>query len=307
MTLEPSAWRTVGGMVAYNACSISMLLCNKRLVTNGAMHPLRITLVQLVISLGLQVVVQVVRRFVRGAPPVADTMELSHTQWLAALPTSLLFVAKLTVGARLLATVPLALYPVISALTIPMSALCSLLIERRNTVGTWWGVPPLAAVVVGYLVGTQHEIALASWHTLLAVGSCLASTCYTVMVSRILATKCMTQSQLLMANTVWSVIALALAVELLVDARTDEYTGASALPLLLGSGLVGYLTNIATFAVVARTSPLTLEVVGNLKGAVQSALSLAMFGESWQVHNTVGTVLKIVGSLWFTATTVERT
>jgi len=67
------------------------------------------------------------------------------------------------------------------------------------------------------------------------------------------------------------------------------------LGLLALSGLVACLLNITNFLVTVRTSPVTLQVLGNVKSCASIAISVAVFRNPLLPSQAIGVVVCLVG------------
>ena len=65
--------------------------------------------------------------------------------------------------------------------------------------------------------------------------------------------------------------------------------------MLLGNSSLAYLVNLTNFLVTKHTSPLTLQVLGNAKGAVAVVVSILIFRNPVTVMGMLGYGVTIVG------------
>lgn len=76
----------------------------------------------------------------------------------------------------------------------------------------------------------------------------------------------------------------------------DGVTGAGqVLFLLMLSGLNACLLNIANFLVTSYTSPVTLQVLGNVKSCLSIAVSVAIFRNSLTLEQAIGVCTCLIG------------
>ena len=65
--------------------------------------------------------------------------------------------------------------------------------------------------------------------------------------------------------------------------------------------MLAFALNIANFNAVKEGGPLMMNVVGNVKQVVMIILSVFMFGNKMTVMGIVGSVICIMGSMWYTS------
>ena len=64
--------------------------------------------------------------------------------------------------------------------------------------------------------------------------------------------------------------------------------------------MLAFLLNIANFNAVKEGGPLMMNVVGNVKQVVMIFLSVFLFGNRMTVMGIIGSVICILGSMWYT-------
>ena len=74
----------------------------------------------------------------------------------------------------------------------------------------------------------------------------------------------------------------------------------SWLLILVLHGMLAFLLNIANFNAVKEGGPLMMNVVGNVKQVVMIFLSVFMFGNRMTTMGIVGSIICIMGSMWYT-------
>ena len=65
--------------------------------------------------------------------------------------------------------------------------------------------------------------------------------------------------------------------------------------------MLAFALNIANFNAVKEGGPLMMNVVGNVKQVVMIILSVFMFGNKMTAMGIVGSVICIMGSMWYTS------
>lgn len=74
----------------------------------------------------------------------------------------------------------------------------------------------------------------------------------------------------------------------------------SSLLLLVVHGMLAFALNVANFNAVKEGGPLMMNVVGNVKQVVMIILSVFMFGNKMTLMGIFGSVICILGSMWYT-------
>ena len=74
----------------------------------------------------------------------------------------------------------------------------------------------------------------------------------------------------------------------------------SSLFILVIHGLLAFLLNIANFNAVKESGVLVMNVVGNMKQVAMIFISLFIFGNKIKPVGILGSVICILGSLWYT-------
>ena len=69
--------------------------------------------------------------------------------------------------------------------------------------------------------------------------------------------------------------------------------------ILVFHGMLAFALNIANFNAVKEGGPLMMNVVGNVKQVVMILLSVFMFGNKIKPIGIFGSVVCILGSMWY--------
>ncbi|KAK8803545.1 hypothetical protein WA158_001239 [Blastocystis sp. Blastoise] len=70
--------------------------------------------------------------------------------------------------------------------------------------------------------------------------------------------------------------------------------------LLAFNGFLAFTVNVSNFEAVKQTSPLVMNVCGNLKQVIMVLFSVYFFGQSITPLGLAGAIMTIIGSLWYT-------
>ena len=70
--------------------------------------------------------------------------------------------------------------------------------------------------------------------------------------------------------------------------------------ILIVHGVLAFFLNVANFNAVRESGPLAMNVVGNVKQVVMIFISLFLFGNKIKPIGLLGSVICILGSMWYT-------
>lgn len=79
----------------------------------------------------------------------------------------------------------------------------------------------------------------------------------------------------------------------------DSSAPVTSLLILVVHGMLAFALNIANFNAVKEGGPLMMNVVGNVKQVVMILLSVFMFGNKIKPIGIFGSVVCILGSMWY--------
>lgn len=205
-----------------------------------------------------------------------------------------------------LAAVDAAFYQVARGLLLPFTLLLSLFVLRPRPYFPPLSLLGVGAVMLGFVIGLSKDVTAhltGSKGIALGIGSSFTTAVESVVVKKYLSTdsksggdseKADDSEVLGVWQTVWMSNVISLVVFLIPlliftgDAATllTSVYGASGsipssfYPLAFATGFVGFLLTIATFLQIKVTSPTTHMIVTASRGVAQSALAVAVFGET---------------------------
>lgn len=171
----------------------------------------------------------------------------------------------------------------------------------------------LAIVVLGFYLGTESEVNFSMAGVIFGVASSAFVSLNSIFIKEALGmVKAANvveagRDKMWLLSGVNNVIASALFLPLiLVSGEVDivmEHshllTNATFWGSMLLSGVLGFLIGIATVMQIQVTSPLTHNVSGTAKAAVQTVLGLIIFGNETNLANMTGVALVLGGSLLY--------
>jgi GDP-fucose transporter C1 len=155
-------------------------------------------------------------------------------------------------------------------------------------------------ITLGFFVGAYGEIRF-SWAGLIAgVLSSGMQSVYGVMVKQTLAVVNDDTWRLLMYNTVLSILVLfpicVLTGEVSQIVRLPAFYMPGPWVSVLGTGLLGFMINIAIFMQIKVTTALTSTISGTAKACAQTFLAVLLFGNPVSPTNLAGLCMSLGGS-----------
>ncbi|CAE7613860.1 unnamed protein product [Symbiodinium sp. CCMP2456] len=225
------------------------------------------------------------------------------------MPLSLCFALSVAMGNLSLKYI----YPSFNQMLGSMSPLITVLLavvmqQKRFPLKTWLSMP---VICVGLAVCSVKELNFNALGAFYASGATVLRAVKTLIQGRLLSTSHQMDSvALLYYMAPWAAMWLSLIMLVLEGgeplflllavllAKNGEGGGTGAgqvLFLLLLSGLNACLLNIANFLVTSYTSPVTLQVLGNVKSCLSIAVSVAIFRNSLTLGQALGVCTCLVG------------
>ena len=288
-------------VVWWYSSNIGVVLLNKYLLSNyGFKFPVFLTIChmfactvlgQLSVSFGL----------VKGQNIAVSRHRLLRIGLLSAV-----FCFSVVAGNLSLKYIPVSFNQAIGATTPLFTALLSFVVlgavEQPATYAT------LVPIVVGIVIASQFEPLFDLLGFLFALGAAASRALKTVLQGLLLsdeggagrASEKLNSMNLLRAMAPASLVFL-LPVSLLLEtgalASVAQLTRSHAafLPLLLLNCLIAYSVNLSNFLVTHYTSPLTAQVLGNLKGVVATAVSVMIFHNPVTITGMIGYAITTAG------------
>jgi len=239
-----------------------------------------------------------------GVVPKQTIKGRKHAIKIAAL--AVVFVASVLGGNISLRFIPVSFNQAIGATTPFFTALLSLFIARRKeSTRTYITLVP---IVLGIVIASKAE---PLFHPVGFV-ACLSAT-FARALKSVLQGLLLTNSDerldslnLLMYMSPMSLLALVAGVSIIEPNASSEFyqnCGDSPRFLLIFAlnCILAFSVNLTNFLVTKCTSPLTLQVLGNAKGAVAVAASIILFRNPVSVNGMVGYVITIAGVVAYSA------
>jgi len=233
-------------------------------------------------------------------PPSMD--HLKSATMLKVLPLTLLYISMICFSNLTLRWSEVSFYQVARSLTIIFSIIFTYLIMGKKT--TWAEIKPCLVVVFGFILGVKGEVNFELWAVVFGVCSSIFLAVYSIKVKTVIEIDFHSDQWIVtLLNTTEAVILMIPVVYL-----SGELDIMLSLPVIydtgfwlvmIFTGVVGFLINVAIFYQIQTTSPLTANLSGTVKACVQTILGVAIWKNEISLMNGVGIALVIGGSLWY--------
>jgi GDP-fucose transporter C1 len=291
-------------VAAYFLISIALVFVNKLLLTKGTSipAPLFVTWFQCLVTVGICWAFGELGKdaaegsFFRQFPRFEYKREVAAK--LAVL--SIVFVGMVAFNNLSLKYVEVSFYNVARSLTIVFNVVLTYILLKETTSSQT--VACLAAVIVGFFVGSRGEVHFSLIGTFYGVVSSLFVSLNSIYTKKVMG---------LVDNNTWkltaynNVNACFLFVPLmLVSGEIDIISANSHLLvsprfwfIMVVGGVFGFLIGIVTIMQIKATSPLTHNISGTAKACVQTVFAFMIWQNPTTFENILGIVLVLGGTL----------
>jgi len=289
---------SVAIIAIWYGANIGVLLLNKYLLSvYGFKYPVFLTLCHMVsctccayATAALQIVN---RQYVRSQKQMGKIALLA-----------VVFCASVVGGNISLRFIPVSFNQAIGATTPLFTALFSaLLLSQRETTETYLTLVP---VVVGIVLASGSEPLFNLTGFIACFSATGARALKTVLQGILLSSdgEKLDSMNLLLYMSPVAVLALLPATFFLEPKALDKATELAQdnpgfVVLLLINSLIAFLVNLSNFLVTKTTSPLTLQVLGNAKGAVAVVVSVLLFRNPVTMNGMVGYTITVLGVIGY--------
>jgi len=307
MAATPQAVAQV--VAAYWVVSISMVYLNKVLLTGGnatIQAPLFITMFQAIISCVICVTLGNVGESHRRAKTSSFASEWSQISWslstsLAVLPLSAIFVGMVALNNLCLQFVEVSFYNVARCLSLVFNVILSYAVLGKPT--SLSVCATLMLVIVGFFLGIDGEVNFSLLGTLFGVLSSLFVSLSSIFTAKVLPAVSNDKSLLIFYNNLNATLLL-LPLVVVFEGRfiMAHVAILSSLAFWLAmsvAAVLGFSVALVTVLQIKYTSPLTHNISGTAKAAVQSLGAFFIWGNAWTVTGVVGLFLVLVGSAMY--------
>ncbi|XP_037483475.1 probable sugar phosphate/phosphate translocator At3g11320 [Triticum urartu] len=287
--------RTAGLVAAWYASNIGVLLLNKYLLSvYGFRYPVFLTACHMSASALLS------SAFAAATSSSSPRRPLSRGQAARVAVLGAVFCGSVVAGNVSLRYLPVSFNQAVGATTPFFTALIAYAVAgRREARATYAALLP---VVAGVVIATGGEPSFHLFGFIMCVGATAGRALKTVLQGILLSSE---EEKLNSMDLLWYMapVAVVLLVPATLMMEPDALGAAAALAredpsfvwLLLGNSSLAYLVNLTNFLVTKHTSPLTLQVLGNAKGAVAVVVSILIFKNPVTVMGMLGYGVTIAG------------
>lgn len=287
--------RTAGLVVAWYASNIGVLLLNKYLLSvYGFRYPVFLTACHMSASALLS------SAFAAATSSSSSRRPLSRGQAARVAVLGAVFCGSVVAGNVSLRYLPVSFNQAVGATTPFFTALIAYAVAgRREARATYAALVP---VVAGVVIATGGEPSFHLFGFIMCVGATAGRALKTVLQGILLSSEEEKLNSMDLLRYM-APVAVVLLVPATLMMEPDALGAAAALAredpsfvwMLLGNSSLAYLVNLTNFLVTKHTSPLTLQVLGNAKGAVAVVVSILIFKNPVTVMGMLGYGVTIVG------------
>ncbi|KAK7849757.1 probable sugar phosphate/phosphate translocator At3g11320 [Quercus suber] len=290
---------TVGLVTAWYSSNIGVLLLNKYLLSNyGFRYPIFLTLCHM---LACSLFSYIAINWFKLAP--LQTLR-SRLQFLKISALSLIFCLSVVAGNVSLRYLPVSFTQAVGATTPFFTAVFACFMTSKRE--SWLTYLTLVPVVTGVIIATGGEPSFHLFGFIMCVGATAARALKSVLQGILLSSEAekLNSMNLLMYMAPVAVIFLLVAA-LVMEEDVVGITIALArddvkiLWYLIFNSALAYLVNLTNFLVTKHTSALTLQVLGNAKGAVAVVISILIFRNPVSVVGMLGYILTVIGVILY--------
>ncbi|CAA0836734.1 Probable sugar phosphate/phosphate translocator [Striga hermonthica] len=290
---------TIGLVTAWYSSNIGVLLLNKYLLSNyGFKYPIFLTMCHMT---ACSLLSYVAIAWMKMVP--MQTIR-SRVQFMKISALSLIFCASVVSGNISLKYLPVSFNQAIGATTPFFTAVFAYLMTLKRE--AWLTYLTLVPVVTGVIIASGGEPSFHLFGFIMCVGATAARALKSVVQGILLSSegeKLNSMNLLLYMAPIAVVLLLPATIYMeenvvgitLALARDDS----RIIWLLLFNSALAYFVNLTNFLVTKHTSALTLQVLGNAKGAVAVVISILIFRNPVSVTGMLGYTLTVFGVILY--------
>lgn len=232
-------------------------------------------------------------------------------QFQKVAPLSLCFCLSVGMGNLSLKYIFPSFNQMLGAMSPLITVLLAVVIQRKRY--NWWTWASMPIICGGLALCSSKEVNFSPLGAFFATGATVLRALKSIMQGKLLQGEKMDSVTLLYYMSPWAALFLlvlagfsegAEPLVLLLDGllgsgRVGSATTITGRPtvllLLVVSGMNACLLNVANFAVTAHTSPVTLQVLGNVKNCLAIIVSVAIFRNALKFEQALGVFACLVG------------
>ncbi|KAI3817794.1 hypothetical protein L1987_11592 [Smallanthus sonchifolius] len=296
---SPSRFFTIGLVTSWYSSNIGVLLLNKYLLSNyGFKYPIFLTMCHMTACALLSYIA------IAWLKMVPMQTIRSRVQFFKISALSFIFCASVVSGNISLRYLPVSFNQAIGATTPFFTAVFAYLITlKKEALLTYITLVP---VVTGVIIASGGEPSFHLFGFIMCIGATAARALKTVVQGILLSSEGekLNSMNLLLYMAPIAVVLL-LPATLYMEENVVGITIALARQdfgivwLLLFNSALAYFVNLTNFLVTKHTSALTLQVLGNAKGAVAVVVSILIFRNPVSVTGMAGYTLTVIGVILY--------
>eukprot|EP01032_Pedospumella_encystans_P007945 gene7945-9475_t len=301
----------VAGVIAsYWFVSISMVYLNKMLLSNeeaSISAPLFVTWFQCLLTCIVCIVLGHLGEITRnnGSKSILDdfpVVKFEGEKLVKMLPLSLIFVGMITFNNLCLQYVEVSFYNVARCLSLVFNVIFTYLVLGKST--NLITCSTLIVVIAGFVLGINGEIDFSLVGTSAGILSSVFVSLNSIFTSRMLPVVDNDKSMLLFYNNMNATILFVPLIfmfefQIISDASDKLFSSFFWLSMTI-TGIMGFAIGLVTVMQVKATSPLTHNISGTAKAAVQSLMAFYIWGNQATTQGILGILLVIFGSGLYT-------
>ncbi|XP_072961764.1 probable sugar phosphate/phosphate translocator At5g05820 [Typha angustifolia] len=290
---------TFGLVASWYSSNIGVLLLNKYLLSNyGFKYPIFLTMCHMT---ACSLLSYVAIAWLKVVPMQAVR---SRLQFLKISALSLVFCGSVVSGNISLRYLPVSFNQAVGATTPFFTAVFAYLMTVKRE--AWITYVTLIPVVTGVIIASGGEPSFHLFGFLMCIGATAARALKTVLQGILLSSegeKLNSMNLLLYMAPV--AVVLLLPATIIMEENVVGITIALAredfkiIWYLLFNSCLAYFVNLTNFLVTKHTSALTLQVLGNAKGAVAVVVSILIFKNPVSVTGMLGYTLTVIGVILY--------
>ncbi|KAL1321604.1 hypothetical protein HN51_066455 [Arachis hypogaea] len=295
-------WPTIGVVISWYSSNIGVLLLNKYLLSNyGFKYPVFLTMCHMMMCSLLSFIAISIMQVV----PLQNIQ--SKRQFAKICFLSLVFCFSVVCGNISLNYIPVSFNQAIGATTPFFTAVFAYFMTSKRE--AWVTYCTLLPVVGGVIIATGGERSFHLFGFLICVSSTAARAFKSVLQSILLSSE---GEKLNSMNLLLYMAPIAMLVLLPATLLMEKNVIGTTVDLarndirivwyLLFSSSLAYFVNLTNFLVTKHTSALTLQVLGNAKGAVAVVVSILIFKNPISVIGMMGYALTVTGVILYSET-----
>ncbi|KAB2015177.1 hypothetical protein ERO13_D08G012600v2 [Gossypium hirsutum] len=291
---------TIGLIASWYASNIGVLLLNKFLLSNyGFKYPIFLTLCHM---MACSLLSYIAIEWLKIAPMQRVK---SRLQMMKISALGFIFCLSVVGGNISLRYLPVSFNQAVGATTPFFTAVFAVVMTSKRE--GWITYVTLVPVVAGVIIASGGEPLFHLFGFMMCIGATAARALKSVLQGLLLSSEGekLNSMNLLMYMAPVAVMALfpaALYMErgvvgITIALARDDW---KFLIYLLFNSALAYFVNLANFLVTKHTSPLTLQVLGNAKGAVAVVISILIFKNPVSITGMLGYSLTVAGVILYT-------